>query len=96
MTGKGGTGKTAVAAALGLLGARSGRRTVVAEVGGRREVPRLAPSVDHLSIDPDRAMEAYLGDQLGSHRSVATSSASASGATATRDSVVDPHVELTV
>jgi anion-transporting ArsA/GET3 family ATPase len=33
VTGKGGVGKSTIAAALGLLGAREGRRTIVVEVG---------------------------------------------------------------
>jgi anion-transporting ArsA/GET3 family ATPase len=38
VTGKGGVGKSTVAAALGLVAARSGRRVIVAEVGGRGDV----------------------------------------------------------
>ncbi|MEV4423017.1 ArsA-related P-loop ATPase [Patulibacter sp. NPDC049589] len=38
VTGKGGVGKSTVAAALGVLAARSGRRAVVAEVGRRGDV----------------------------------------------------------
>ena len=36
VTGKGGVGKTTVAATLGLLAARLGKRTVVAEVSQRQ------------------------------------------------------------
>jgi anion-transporting ArsA/GET3 family ATPase len=39
--GKGGVGKSTVAAALGAAAARSGRRTIVAEVAGRTDVPRI-------------------------------------------------------
>src|SRR5215468_9910804 len=41
VTGKGGTGKTSIAAALGLLAARSGVRTVVVELGGSDVVREL-------------------------------------------------------
>lgn len=77
--GKGGTGKTTIAAALGLVAARRGKRTVVVEVGeqdrlaalfGRRggghaEI-ELAPGLYGLSIDPRRAMEEWLRHQLRS------------------------------
>lgn len=78
VTGKGGVGKTAVAAALGMVAAAHGRRTIVAEVaqrddvhralaggenGGWREA-RLGERLYALSVDPQRAMEEYLGDQL--------------------------------
>jgi anion-transporting ArsA/GET3 family ATPase len=75
VTGKGGVGKTTVAAAFGLVAARRGQRTIVAEVARRDDVSRalggegiqeeeLAPGLHHLSIDPERAMELYLTDQL--------------------------------
>ena len=76
VTGKGGVGKTAVAAALGLVAARRGKRTVVAEVARRDDVHRafagagegeereLADGLFGVSVDPDRAMEMYLSDQL--------------------------------
>jgi len=41
VTGKGGTGRTTVAAALALGAARRGRRAIVCEVGGQAQVPRL-------------------------------------------------------
>ncbi|WP_210494113.1 ArsA-related P-loop ATPase [Patulibacter sp. SYSU D01012] len=41
VTGKGGVGKSTVAAALAVLGARAGKRTVLAEVGRRGDVPAL-------------------------------------------------------
>jgi anion-transporting ArsA/GET3 family ATPase len=40
VTGKGGVGKSTVASALGLLAARSGRRTIVAELSSQDRVPR--------------------------------------------------------
>jgi len=78
VTGKGGVGKSTVAAALGLVGARSGRRTIVAEVARRGDVAsafdragaepfeeiELAPGLFHISIDPQDALEEYLRDQL--------------------------------
>jgi anion-transporting ArsA/GET3 family ATPase len=41
VTGKGGTGKTTVACALGLLAARQGLRTIVVEVGDQHRIPDL-------------------------------------------------------
>jgi anion-transporting ArsA/GET3 family ATPase len=80
VTGKGGVGKTTVAAALGLVAARRGRRTMVAEVARRTDVPsvfvgaqhavdgrpeaQLAPGLFHTSVDPELALEEYLRDQL--------------------------------
>lgn len=66
VTGKGGVGKSTVAAAVGIVAARRGLRVVVAEVGGRADTARLlaGTGVDHLSITPREAMEEYLGDQL--------------------------------
>jgi anion-transporting ArsA/GET3 family ATPase len=75
VTGKGGVGKTTVAAALGLAAARRGLRTIVAEVAARDDVSRalggsgihedeLADGLHHISIDPEAAMEEYLADQL--------------------------------
>jgi len=80
VTGKGGVGKTTVAAALGLVAARTGRRTIVAEVARRGDVTsvfdregsqpfeevQLAPDLFHISIDPQDALEEYLRDQLPS------------------------------
>ena len=66
-----------VAAALGLVAARRGRRTIVAEVARRDDVSRalaggpgafreavLAPGLHAISVDPQSAMEEYLADQL--------------------------------
>jgi anion-transporting ArsA/GET3 family ATPase len=79
VTGKGGVGKTTVAAALGVAAARAGRRTIVCEVAEqdrvsrafRREgvVPetevRLAENLWAITIDPQRALEEWLGNQIG-------------------------------
>jgi hypothetical protein len=70
VTGKGGVGKTTIAAALGLLAAQSGRRTLVIEFGAQsrlcglfsRPVPepgdetRLAERLSSISVDPDKAL----------------------------------------
>jgi anion-transporting ArsA/GET3 family ATPase len=79
VTGKGGVGKTAVAAALGTVAARRGLRTIVAEVARRDDVHRalagssggwsesaIGDGLYALSVDPERAMEEYLDDQLAS------------------------------
>jgi anion-transporting ArsA/GET3 family ATPase len=79
VTGKGGVGKTTVAAALGMAAAEAGRRTIVCEVADqdrvsrafRREgvVPetevRLADNLWAITIDPTRALEEWLGKQIG-------------------------------
>jgi anion-transporting ArsA/GET3 family ATPase len=65
VTGKGGVGKSTVAAALGVLAARAGRRTVLAEVGRRGDVlDTLLPPADPLGAaggpaagDDDRFVE---------------------------------------
>jgi anion-transporting ArsA/GET3 family ATPase len=78
VTGKGGVGKTTVAVALGLAAARAGKRTMVAEVAQQERVSRVfrreglgyseAELTDNLfamSIDPERALKEYLGQQVG-------------------------------
>jgi anion-transporting ArsA/GET3 family ATPase len=74
ITGKGGVGKTTVAAAVGLLAARAGRRTIVVEVGQESRLPtlfgietpepgaetRLQDRLSSISIDPDRALLEWL------------------------------------
>jgi anion-transporting ArsA/GET3 family ATPase len=78
VTGKGGVGKSTVAAALALAAAREGRRVIVAEVAARDDVSRalegegggvfveraVGGGVHHISIDPESALEEYLRDQL--------------------------------
>jgi Anion-transporting ATPase len=79
VTGKGGVGKTTVAAALGLLAARRGRRTVVCEVAQQERLaglfgahdaghdePELAPGLFAVSVQPERAMHEWLRYQLRS------------------------------
>jgi anion-transporting ArsA/GET3 family ATPase len=75
VAGKGGVGKTTIAASLGLLAARRGLRTLVLEVGERQHIPvllgrdeperagvevELAPDLSSMSIDPDRALADWL------------------------------------
>src|ERR671937_2922458 len=79
VTGKGGVGKTTVAAALGLAAADLGRRTIVCEVAEQDRVSRafarhgvqaeqeveLAPNLWAITIDPQKALEEWLSRQLG-------------------------------
>jgi anion-transporting ArsA/GET3 family ATPase len=79
VTGKGGVGKTTVAAALGLAAAERGRRTIVCEVAEQDRVSRafaregvqreqevkLAENLWAISIDPTEALKEWLGRQLG-------------------------------
>ncbi|MFA4927008.1 MAG: ArsA-related P-loop ATPase [Patulibacter sp.] len=77
VTGKGGTGKTTVAAALALLAARAGKRVLLAEIAGERLSSLFAhPPVGHhetpvgdgislLSIDPITAAHEFLRSQVG-------------------------------
>jgi hypothetical protein len=74
ITGKGGVGKTTIAAAVGLLAADSGRRVIVVELGQESRLPglfggtlarpglecRLAERLSSISIDPDRALLEWL------------------------------------
>jgi anion-transporting ArsA/GET3 family ATPase len=78
VTGKGGVGKTTLAAALGLLAAGRGLRTIVVELGDQGRLPALfglpAPQAGvetllgerlwSISIDPDQALLEWL-QQLG-------------------------------
>ncbi len=76
VTGKGGVGKTTIAAALALAAARGGRRTIVVEVAGQRRVPALlghpsagppgaedpvAPGLWASTADPERALAEWAG-----------------------------------
>lgn len=75
VSGKGGTGKTTLASALGLLGARRSLRTIVVELGDQHRLPALfghphTPALGvevelesdlwSISIDPDRALLEWL------------------------------------
>ena len=80
VTGKGGVGKTTVAAALARAAAAEGRRVVVAEVGGAARVARLLggkagkPGVETqvgdrlwtVTIEPYKVMEEWIARILGS------------------------------
>src|SRR4051794_25445412 len=79
VTGKGGVGKTTVAAAIGLAAARLGRRTIVCEVAEQDRMSRafarqgvrpeqevqLAPDLWAITVDPTKALEEWLSKQLG-------------------------------
>jgi anion-transporting ArsA/GET3 family ATPase len=78
VTGKGGVGKSTVATSLGLLAARRGLRTIVAELAGQERVRdtfhqggdtfeevRLGERLFTISIDPQNAMEEYLRVKTG-------------------------------
>jgi anion-transporting ArsA/GET3 family ATPase len=79
VTGKGGVGKTTVAASIGLAAAAAGRRTIVCEVAEQDRVSRalgregvgpevevqLADDLWATTIDPQRALEEWLSKQLG-------------------------------
>jgi anion-transporting ArsA/GET3 family ATPase len=66
VTGKGGVGKTTVAAALGLIAARRGKRVVLCEVTGQNRTAQLVPGLTTVSVDPDRAKQEWLQYQLKS------------------------------
>ena len=98
VTGKGGVGKTTVAAALGLAAARTGRRTIVCEVAEQDRMSRafarhgvrpeqeveLAEDLWAITIDPTRRCEEWLGKQVGGAGRCACS------ATRTRSSTSSP------
>jgi anion-transporting ArsA/GET3 family ATPase len=78
VTGKGGVGKSTVAIALGLVAARRGLRTIVAELASQERVRQsfaqsgetfeevqLADGLFTISIDPESAMEEYLRVKTG-------------------------------
>jgi len=78
VTGKGGVGKSTVAAALGVAALRRGLRTIVAELAGRSDVARvlggeaanrlheteLDPGLHHVTIDRQPALEEYLREEV--------------------------------
>ena len=66
VTGKGGVGKTTVAAALGLAAARRGKRVVVCEVAEQQRMAQLVPELTTVSIDPEQAKQEWLRYQLKS------------------------------
>jgi anion-transporting ArsA/GET3 family ATPase len=78
VTGKGGAGKTTVAAALGLAAARQGKRVVLCEVAEQERLAalfgarathtetELAPGLFAVSVDPEQAKQEWLRYQLKS------------------------------
>ena len=79
VTGKGGVGKTTLAAAIGVAAARRGKRTVVCEVSDQERLPglfgvgaaggeeqELAPGLAGVTVDPERTKEEWLRYQLRS------------------------------
>lgn len=78
MLGKGGVGKSTVAAAMGLAAARAGQKALLVEVAGEHNLSRmfraaqvgadteveLAPGLFGISIDAEAATEEYLAGQL--------------------------------
>ncbi len=79
VVGKGGVGRTTVAAALGLAAVRAGKRTVVAEVAEQSALAslfgvsalghgegELADGLSGVSIDPEQALSEWLRHQLHS------------------------------
>ena len=81
VTGKGGVGKSTVATALGVLAARSGLRTIVAELAAQDRVRqsfgqdgevfhelKLGENLFTISVDPQHAMDEYLRVKTGTGR----------------------------
>jgi anion-transporting ArsA/GET3 family ATPase len=66
VTGKGGVGKTTVAAALGLAAARRGKRVVLCEVAELDRLSSLVPDLTTVSVDPEEAKREWLRYQLKS------------------------------
>jgi anion-transporting ArsA/GET3 family ATPase len=90
ITGKGGVGKSTVAAAIGMAGAERGKRTIICEVGEQDRLSRLfqregvggdeTPLGDGLwatSIDPQTALREWLSTQVGGTLARVLNSASA-------------------
>src|SRR3954471_976481 len=68
VTGKGGVGKTTVAACLARVAAERGKRVLVCEVaaeGSSHDEGEVAPGIHAIAVDPEAAMREYLTDQVG-------------------------------
>ena len=59
ITGKGGVGKSTIAAAAGLLAAQRGRRVIVVELGNQSRLPRIFGLTD-----PGAGLETQLAERL--------------------------------
>ena len=71
VTGKGGVGKTTIAAALGLIAARRGKRVVLCEVAEQTRLGAALGQIAHdglelVSVDPEAAKQEWLRYQLKS------------------------------
>ncbi|MBL7685432.1 MAG: ArsA family ATPase [Deltaproteobacteria bacterium] len=79
VSGKGGVGKTSIAAALGLIASQQGKKTLIAEVNAAERISELfhlpkigyeetliAPNLYAINIDPKSAFEEYIVDQIHS------------------------------
>jgi anion-transporting ArsA/GET3 family ATPase len=77
VTGKGGVGKTSIAAALGSLAASQGRRTLLCEIDAKGDIAdafetaptefrerEVAPGLWAMTMDTDASLKEYLGLQL--------------------------------
>jgi anion-transporting ArsA/GET3 family ATPase len=78
VTGKGGVGKTTVAAALGVVAARAGRRVLICELSDPQRLPaafgvpaghgapiELEPGLHQCRVEPREALREWLRDQPG-------------------------------
>src|SRR4051812_13578298 len=68
VTGKGGVGKTTVAACLARVAAERGQRVILCEVAAEEtshDEVEIAPGIHSIAIDPEQAMREYLSDQVG-------------------------------
>src|SRR4051795_12573973 len=68
VTGKGGVGKTTVAACLARVAAERGKRVIVCEVANEEtwhDEIEVAPLIHSIAVDPEHAMREYLTDQVG-------------------------------
>lgn len=81
VSGKGGVGKTSVAAALGLIASRQGKKTLIAEINAAERIAQLfgikkvgyeetsiAENLSAINIDPRSAFEEYVIEQIHSKR----------------------------
>jgi anion-transporting ArsA/GET3 family ATPase len=77
VTGKGGVGKTTVAACLARVAARRGKRVIVCEIATgetAHDEAEVAAGIHSIAVDPEQAMREYLTDQVGGALSKAMTS----------------------